>query len=196
MRPGNAPGLPRTQAKAWGTRRPHRARERFARARDTRHLVVPSIDILSPFCVRAKFQKIGISLLGRWNTMGDGQVFSLVDDLETLIQQHFEVRVVVPDEEPADSGIELWVRATAGSNSQVAVEMPAGGERSRDQVVSEHAVVADRPDRSSATSRRLRPRRSGSGMRSSRAFMPRTPATPVAARSTQASRAHARPWRR
>ena len=117
-----------------------------------RHLAVRSIDILSPFCVRAKLQKIGISspapaarramvsFSPRWTTS------------KPCSSKHFEERIVIPDEEPAETGIEL--RGTERDRLRqvpvhdVAIETRSRRERCRDHVVGKHAVVRHRPGRS------------------------------------------------
>jgi hypothetical protein len=95
--------------KAWDTKRPPSLFASTSLVPGTRHLVVPNLDILSPFCVRAKFKKRGISFFRGLNAASDRQLLTTVNNLKPLIQKHFDQRIVAPDEEPAYAGIEFWV---------------------------------------------------------------------------------------
>src|SRR5438132_10529995 len=74
-------------------------------------------------------------------TVGDGQVVSPVDGLESLIQQDFKQRIVVPDQEPVEFGSELGKALGEVGVEDVAVKPSTGGEGCRDLVIGQDGVV-------------------------------------------------------
>ena len=101
---------------------------------------IPTIDILSPDCVRAEFQKIWISRFRRLDTPRDRQLTALVNDLKPLVQQQFEITVVVSDEEPSDARIQRGIRQRQIPVHDGAVEPPPRRERRRHDMIRDHAV--------------------------------------------------------